>query len=215
MVGVYQYIWSARPKLIYYECYYKNIDELMDNIENKFQTEGDLRNGIGFEISDVTLSDYPYWVLNHSYAKEIRRKHFFTRFPDEDVLAPPTAESIPEENNKDKNDAGSDGKEEKAKKKDGATAYFDELVGGWVLQSGAAYIRYLTNDTFKYPPFGLNEWYSVTTNEVLDVRTSCSVTHEQTESRINVPTESPIKLAPTAFCPNLIIVGDGYDVLIV
>ena len=76
----------------------------------------------------------------------------------------------------------------------------------WSQRTTAAYIRYLRNDT--------NEWYSVTTNEVLDVRISCTVTHEPTESPVNVPTESPITPA-TAFCPHLIIVDDGYDVSIV
>ena len=77
---VYVYMWPAKPKYIFYNGIYENKSVLKDNLLNKFNNDDDLWNGIGLEIDEVAIAEHPYWVLNHPYVKEIRKRYFLTPF---------------------------------------------------------------------------------------------------------------------------------------
>ena len=73
---LYSTIWKPKPKMHYYKLHYDNKDEMEKNII-KF-TDKDLWNGIAVEIGEVQFAEHPYWVLEHPYVKEMRRRNFLT-----------------------------------------------------------------------------------------------------------------------------------------
>ena len=56
-----------------FEMEYVNIKELENNLNNEIQTEDDLWQYMGNEISVKALCQYPFWVLQHPYVKRLRR----------------------------------------------------------------------------------------------------------------------------------------------